>query len=79
MELARAFKHTVEGAEDFWRGQAPRARRGERKVGEAVDKVAKEKGITAETRDKIMEQLGVIRRGGHELGARSDLLLRRLL
>lgn len=63
MELARAYKHTIEGQNISAEAKRRALDAASRKVGEAVEKVAKEKGITAETRQKIMEQLGVIQRG----------------
>jgi Asp-tRNA(Asn)/Glu-tRNA(Gln) amidotransferase B subunit len=63
MELARALKHSVEAQTISSEAKRRALDAASRKVGEAVEKVAKEKGITAETRAKIMEQLGVIRRG----------------
>jgi hypothetical protein len=62
MELARALKHSVEAQTISSEAKRRALDAASRKVGEAVEKVAKEKGITAETRAKIMEQLGVIRR-----------------
>jgi len=63
MELARAFKHTIEGQR--LSGDAKRRAIAEfdKKVGAAVETVAKVKGITAEARNQIMEQLGVIQKG----------------
>lgn len=62
MEIATAYKTAIQG-------QAISSERKRRlevefaaKVGEAVDKVSKAKGITADTRHKIMEQLGIIQR-----------------
>jgi len=62
MELARAYKHTIEGQNISADAKRRALDAASRKVGEAVEKVAREKGITAETRNKIMEQLGVIQR-----------------
>ena len=64
MELARAYKNTIEGQNISAEAKRRALDAASRKVGEAVERVAKEKGITAETRQKIMEQLGVIRGGG---------------
>jgi len=62
MELARAYKHTIEGQNISAEAKRRAFAAASQKVGEAVEKVAAEKGISAETRQKIMEQLGVIRR-----------------
>jgi hypothetical protein len=62
MELARAYKHTIEGQNISAEAKRRALDAASRKVGAAVEKVAAEKGITAETRQKIMEQLGVIQR-----------------
>lgn len=64
MELARAYKHTIEGQNISADAKRRALDAASRKLGEAVEKVGKEKGITAETRQKIMEQLGVIQRSG---------------
>ncbi len=62
MELARAYKHTIEGQHISADAKRRALDAASKKVGDAVEKVAREKGITAETRAKIMEQLGVIQR-----------------
>jgi hypothetical protein len=62
MELARAYKNTIEGQNLSAEAKRRALDAASRKVGAAVEKVAKEKGITAETRARIMEQLGVIQR-----------------
>ena len=64
MELARAYKHTIEGQNISAEAKRRALDAASRKVGAAVEKIAREKGITAETRAKIMEQLGVIPRSG---------------
>jgi len=63
MELARAYKHTIEGQR--LSGDAKRRALAEfdAKVGKAVETVSSAKGLTAATRTKIMEQLGVIQKG----------------
>lgn len=62
MELSRAYKHAIEG--QHISGDAKRRALADmgKKLQGAVETVAKEKGITAATRSKIMEQLGVIQR-----------------
>jgi hypothetical protein len=62
MELARALKHSVEAQTISSEAKRRALDAASRQVGAAVDKVAREKGITAETRARIMEQLGVIQR-----------------
>lgn len=61
-ELASAYKAAIEA--QAISGDLKRRMEAEfsAKVGAAVEKVAKAKGITADTRHKIMEQLGVIQR-----------------
>lgn len=63
MEIANAYKTAIQGQAI----SSERKRRLEAefaaKVSSAVEKVAKVRGITAEARDQIMEQLGVIRQG----------------
>ena len=63
MELARAFKHAVEGQTISSEAKRRALERAQRQVGAAVESVAKSKGITAEVRAKMMETLGVIQRG----------------
>lgn len=62
MELSRAYKHTIEGQR--LSGDAKRRALADfdKKIGAAVETVSKVKGITTEARDRIMEQLGVIRK-----------------
>jgi len=62
MELSRAYKHTIEGQHISADARRRAYDAAASKVGAAVDKVAAEKGISAETRGKIMEQLGIIRK-----------------
>lgn len=63
MELSRAYKHTIEGQR--LSGDAKRRALADfdKKIAGAVDTVSKAKGITADTRHKIMEQLGVVQKG----------------
>jgi hypothetical protein len=63
MELSRAYKHTIEGQRLSGDAKRRAVADFDRKVSAAVETVSKVKGITAEARDKIMEQLGVIRQG----------------
>ncbi|MGD0564531.1 MAG: phage protein Gp27 family protein [Roseiarcus sp.] len=64
MELARAYKHTIEGQNISADAKRRALDAASRRVGAAVERIATEKGITADTRAKIMEQLGVIQRSG---------------
>lgn len=63
MELSRAYKHTIEGQR--LSGDAKRRALADfdKKIGAAVETVSKAKGITADARHMIMEQLGVIQKG----------------
>jgi hypothetical protein len=63
MELARAFKHAVEGQTISSEAKRRAFERAQKQVGAAVESVAKSKGITADVRARMMETLGVIQRG----------------
>lgn len=63
MELSRAYKHTIEGQRLSGDAKRRAVAEFDKKVGAAVETVSKVKGITAEARDKIMAELGVIRQG----------------
>ena len=63
MELARAYKHTIEGQRLSGDAKRRALEEFDKKVSGAVETVSKAKGLTAATRTRIMEQLGVIQKG----------------
>lgn len=64
LNLAQAYKRTIEGQTASAELRRQQEAEFAAKLGEVEKAVAKAKGITAETRMKIMEQLGVIQRRG---------------
>ncbi len=63
MELAGAYKAVIQGQTSSAEAKRRALAQAQKQVGEAVEAVARSKGITAETRTKIMETLGVIQKG----------------
>ena len=61
LNLARAHQKAVEAQTQSSELRRVAQAEFEARLGKAAEAVSKAKGITAETRDKIMEQLGVIR------------------
>ncbi len=62
-DLAKAFKNAVEGQTISAEAKRRALAQAQKQIGQAVDSVAKSAGITAATRAKIMQTLGVIQKG----------------
>jgi hypothetical protein len=62
MEMARAYAMTIQGQHISAEAKRRALAAFKAQVGAAAQTVAKAKGLTAETRAKIMEQLGVIQK-----------------
>ena len=63
LELARAFQHSVAGQAISAEAKRRAVALAQKQVGAAVETVAKQKGISAEVRARMMETLGVIQKG----------------